>query len=89
MISILSLSMRFGILSPPSAFLGGAYYIAFFISFLVIGSIVKAYGYSVVSLILVRSASTGGGKNIRISSSALGPGLLISGLFKPSFSSGK
>ena len=88
-ISIVFLNIRFGILLPPRAFLGGAYYIAFLILFLVIGSIIKAFRYAIISLILVRLASTGGGKNIYISSSALGPGLLISSLFEPSFSGSK
>ena len=89
MISIVSLNIRFEILLPPRAFLEGAYYIAFLILFLVISSIIKAFRYTIILLILVRLASTRGRKNIRISSLALRPGLLISSLFEPSFSSSK
>ena len=62
---------------------------AFLILFLVIGSITKAFRYTIISLILVRLASIRGEKNIRISSSTLRPSLLISSLFEPSFSSSK
>lgn len=89
MVSIDSFKMRFGMASPPGAFLDGACCIAFLISFIVINTIAWADGYAAVSAISVRSAPIGGGKNVRRSRSALGPGSLISGSSGPSFNGGK
>ena len=80
---MISLSMRFGILSPPMAFGRGLLY-----GLLDLISRDRLHR-AVVSSILVRLASTGGGKNVRISNSALGPGSLISGPFAPSFNGDK
>ncbi len=68
----------FGIESPPGAFLGGAWDIAFLISAYVIDPMACGCGYTVVSSISARSACTGGGKNDLSKRSAFSLGALTS-----------